>query len=367
MTARGGGARNVSVSESASHGHQPLVELRGVTRTFAYGHGRDRRIIPAVRGISLAIHRAETLALVGESGCGKSTTGSIVMRLLAPDSGRVLYDGVDVTGWQRRRMRSVRSQVQMVFQDPYSSLNPRMSVRDLVSEPLRVLGSYGRRSEVAVREMLARVGLDPHRYVDRRPDALSGGQRQRVGIARALIVNPRVLVLDEPVASLDASVQAQILNLFADLQDELGVSYLFIAHDLSVVRHLASRVAVMYMGAIVETGDAKRLFSAPEHPYTHALLSAIPIDHPRDRGSGGGCITRDEAPDPGNLPSGCAYRTRCYQAKSLCAISAPALPSLESGAACHYPVRRGLADLRRSRNMDPADNKCGKTPMEYNC
>jgi oligopeptide/dipeptide ABC transporter ATP-binding protein len=320
-----------------------VLEVQDLTMDFRRGRGPVTR---AVRGVSFGIREGETLALVGESGCGKSTTARLVAKLMQPTSGRVIYDGVDVTGYSTRRMRPLRPTVQMVFQDSWSALDPRMTCREIVAEPLRVQGSYGRSERGRVDGLLERVGLDG-RYGDRTPGTLSGGQRQRLSIARALALQPRLLVLDEPVSALDASIQAQIVTLFQDLQRDLGIAYLFISHDLAVVRHLADRLAVMYLGQIVEEGLGDAVFGAPRHPYTHGLLSAVPVDHPAARGTGPGRLAVGEPADPTNPPSGCAYRTRCYKAADTCAEHFPVLlgPS-DHREACAFPEARPLAALR---------------------
>ncbi|MEV1294194.1 oligopeptide/dipeptide ABC transporter ATP-binding protein [Pseudonocardia sp. NPDC049635] len=320
-----------------------ILEVQDLTKDFRRGRGPVTR---AVRGVSFTVRQGETLAVVGESGCGKSTTARLVARLMQPTSGRVIYDGVDVTRYSTRRMRPLRPLVQMVFQDSWSALDPRMTCRDIVAEPLRVQGRYGRAERGRVDELLARVGLDG-RYGDRTPATLSGGQRQRLSIARALALEPRLLVLDEPVSALDASIQAQILTLFQDLQRDLGIAYLFISHDLAVVRHLADRLLVMYLGQVVEEGTGDAVFGAPRHPYTHGLLSAVPVDHPSARGQGPGRLAIGEPADPTNPPSGCVYRTRCYRAADSCAETAPVLLGpAEHREACAFPQARSLVELR---------------------
>jgi len=320
-----------------------IVEVQDLTKDFRRGRGPITR---AVRGVSFGIRPGETVALVGESGCGKSTTARLVARLLRPTSGRIVYDGVDVTRWSTHRMRPLRPMVQMVFQDSWSALDPRMTCRDIVAEPLRVQRRYGRAQRDRVDELLARVGLDG-RYGDRKPATLSGGQRQRLSIARALALQPRLLILDEPVSALDASIQAQIVTLFQDLQRDLGIAYLFISHDLAVVRHLADRVLVMYLGQVVEEGLAEAVFGAPRHPYTHGLLAAVPVDHPAARGRGPGRLAIGEPADPMHPPSGCVYRTRCYRVADECAHARPMLLGpADHREACAFPLPRPLAELR---------------------
>ncbi len=293
--------------------------------------------------MSFTVAAGETLAIVGESGSGKSTVARIVLRLLDPTAGRVVLDGDDITKVRGRALRRVRPRMQIVFQDPYSSLDPRMTVQATVAEPLRVAG---RRSEVAtrVREVLDLVGLGPE-LCDRYPHELSGGQRQRVGIARALVLSPELLVLDEPVSALDSSVQAQILNLLVDLQARLGLTYLFISHDLAVVRHVADRVAVMHLGRIVETAPTEALFAAPSHPYTQALLSASPEPDPEVERQRRRIVLRGDLLDASDVPAGCRFRPRCWKATDECAATDPALTVLGGGepgparhqAACLHP------------------------------
>jgi oligopeptide/dipeptide ABC transporter ATP-binding protein len=289
--------------------------------------GRARGAIRAVDDISFALYPGETLALVGESGCGKSTTGKLLLRLIDPTSGRIWFRDREIGAVPERDVRSLRREMQIIFQDPYGSLNPRMTVGAMLEEPLRLHGLY-RRGRVA--ELLGLVGLAPehaHRY----PHEFSGGQRQRIGIARALAVEPKLIVCDEPVSALDVSIQAQVINLLQDLQRRFGLAYVFIAHDLAVVKHIATRVAVMYLGKIVELADKTALFAEPRHPYTRALLSAIPIPDPflvRKR-----VILEGDVPSPYNPPSGCRFRTRCPYARALCSTQ---VPVLENGVACHF-------------------------------
>jgi peptide/nickel transport system ATP-binding protein/oligopeptide transport system ATP-binding protein len=312
----------------------PLLEVEGLVKQFPARGGR----VSAVDGVSLVIERGETLGLVGESGSGKSTVARLVLRLLDPDAGVIRLDGTDVTKRSGRALRDLRRRVQIVFQDPYSSLDPRMSVRATVAEPLRIAGR-GREVGRRVAEVLAQVGLGPE-HEGRYPHELSGGQRQRVGIARALVVEPELLVLDEPVTALDGSIQAQILNLLVQVQRDLGLSYLFIAHDLAVVRHLADRIAVMQLGRVVETASAGALFDQPAHPYTCALLSASPVPDPAIERARRRIVLTGELPDPQFPPSGCRFRTRCPRAAEECASEPP--PELvERGqghpVACWFP------------------------------
>ncbi|MFK4085790.1 ABC transporter ATP-binding protein [Kribbella sp. NPDC020789] len=301
---------------------------------------RAAQTVKAVDGVSLVVRKGETVGLVGESGSGKSTLARVATRLLDPTSGRVEIGGKDVTRFRGRRLRPVRRTVQMVFQDPQASLNPRQSVGTILSTPFRAQGTRPTRAQLI--ELLQKVGLSAE-HLERYPHEFSGGQRQRIGIARALAVSPDLLICDEPVSALDVSVQAQVLNLLADLRDELGLSYVVVAHDLAVVRQVASRVAVMYLGTIVEEGPSDQVYAAPAHPYTKALLSAVPVPEPgvtRDR-----IVLTGDVPTPISPPSGCPFRTRCYKAEDICATERPVLEIVngqtelqrEHKAACYFP------------------------------
>jgi len=315
-----------------------LLEVRGLSKTFRQGGGLlsgPAHSVSAVDDVSFEIAEGETLSLVGESGCGKSTTGRLLVRLIEPSAGQVRFAGEDVTAMAPAALQALRRKVQIIFQDPYGSLNPRMSVRQILDEPLRLnteLDRVGRSRRIA--ELLDQVGL-PARAADRYPHEFSGGQRQRIGIARALSVRPKLLICDEPVSALDVSVQAQVLNLLIELQRELRLSYLFISHDLTVVRLVATRIAVMYLGRIVETAPAQQLFEAPQHPYTRALLSAIPVPDP-DRVPSR-VVLRGELPSPSAPPPGCRFHTRCPEAFAPCNSLRPALlpDTAAHRTACH--------------------------------
>lgn len=324
----------------------PILEVRGLSVSFAVGDGgllrRRAGVVRAVDGVDLHLHARETLGLVGESGCGKTTTGRAILQLQRVTSGQVLYRGQDLVPLTPRAMRPIRRRLQIVFQDPYASLDPRMSVGQIVGEPLRVHRLAGRR-EVTLRagELLEMVGLSPG-HARRYPHELSGGQRQRVGIARALATGPEIVVCDEPISALDVSIQAQIMNLLSDLQARLGVAYLFIAHDIAAVRHMADRVAVMYLGRIVETGPAELVCDAPRHPYTQALLSAVPVPDPVAARARQRVVLLGDMPSPLAPPSGCAFHPRCPFADEPCRTEAPSLVPLGDGreARCHLVTGR---------------------------
>jgi peptide/nickel transport system ATP-binding protein len=320
-----------------------LYEAINVSKRFTVGSrfsAKGKLTVNAVENVSLAVNIGETLGLVGESGCGKSTLGRCLTRLYEISDGRLVFDGDDISRLSLRQMRPLRAKLQMVFQDPSASLNPRRRIRDLIAEPLRIHTKMTKR-EVSTRvaELLTLVGLSPA-HATRFQHEFSGGQRQRIGIARAIAVNPKLIVLDEPVSALDVSVQAQIVNLLADLQEKLHLTYVFIAHDLSVVRQVSTRIAVMYLGSIVEMGNAEDVFSRPAHPYTQALISAVPEPDLKKAGARNRIILTGDVPSPINPPSGCRFHPRCPMAQGRCKIDRPLLTTNTSGnaVACHFPL-----------------------------
>jgi oligopeptide/dipeptide ABC transporter ATP-binding protein len=320
----------------------PILQVEGLVKHYSVTQGvlfkREVGRVKAVDGVDLELRRGETLGVVGESGCGKSTLAKLLLAAERPTAGTVRFDGRDIFALPRRELRALRRRIQMVLQDPYSSLNPRMTVGDIIGEPFAIHPDVAPRGQrrARVKELLELVGLDPD-HVSRYPHQFSGGQRQRVGIARALALKPDVIVCDEPVSALDVSVQAQVMNLLGELQRELGLAYVFIAHDLAAVRHISDRIAVMYLGKVVETGDEAQIYEQPTHPYTQALLSAVPVPDPE------AAVARieleGEPPSPIDPPSGCRFRTRCWKAEDVCAKEEPELIERDGSShpsACHF-------------------------------
>ncbi|MBY8884134.1 dipeptide ABC transporter ATP-binding protein [Streptomyces sp. PTM05] len=334
-------AATVPASPPASD-REPLLKVSGLEKHFPIKKGllqRQSGAVRAVDGIDFDVKPGETLGVVGESGCGKSTMGRLITRLLEPTGGKVEFEGVDITHLGSGKIRPLRRDIQMIFQDPYSSLNPRHTIGTIVGAPFRlqkVQTEFGVKR--AVQDLLELCGLSPEHY-NRYPHEFSGGQRQRIGIARALALRPKMIVADEPVSALDVSIQAQVVNLLDDLQRELGLTYVIIAHDLSVVRHVSDRVAVMYLGKIVELADRDSLYGSPMHPYTNALMSAVPVPDPKRRTQRDRILLTGDVPSPISPPSGCRFHTRCWKAQEVCKVQEPPLVALKTGhqVACHFP------------------------------
>jgi peptide/nickel transport system ATP-binding protein/oligopeptide transport system ATP-binding protein len=318
-----------------------LVEVENLKKYFWVGGGgfRKKEAVRAVDDISFFIKKGETFGLVGESGCGKSTCGKVILRLFDPTDGKICFDGQDITCLNKKEMKKFRREMMIIYQDPFASLDPRMTIGSIIAEPMEVHGLTGSREEKEERvvDLMEKVGLTPDQ-MNRYPHEFSGGQRQRIGIARALVTNPKFIVADEPVSALDVSIQAQIINLLRDLQKELHIAYLFIAHDLSVIKHISDRIAVMYLGKIVEMTSKKELFDNPLHPYTEALLSSVPIPNPKMRRKKKRSILMEDVPSPINPPSGCRFRTRCSKARDVCKEKEPELVEIdrEHFVACHF-------------------------------
>jgi len=341
---------------------EPILKVEGLVKYFPITQGIvfKKKIgdVKAVDDVSFELYPGETLGLVGESGCGKTTTARTILRLEEPTAGAAYYDGREIFSMSKKEMRDLRKEISVIFQDPYASLNPRMTVGNIISEPWTIHGMVPKKDRrKKTQELLEVVGLNPN-HINRYPHQFSGGQRQRVGVARALAVEPSIIIADEPVSALDVSVQAQVVNLLEDIQDEFGIAYLFIAHDLSVVRHLCDRIAVMYLGKIVEQGDEFGVYDNTAHPYTQALLSAVPVPDPAGRADRTRIVLEGDVPSPANPPSGCRFRTRCWKAQGVCADEVPELIDRGQGhpVACYFPQVEFAEEVpSESRGLDTSD------------
>jgi oligopeptide/dipeptide ABC transporter ATP-binding protein len=348
---------------------EPLIEVRNLVKHFPITQGiiLQRRVgaVKAVDDISFSVDKGETLGIVGETGCGKSTTARLLVRLLDPTSGQVLLDGEDISAHKGDALKALHRQVQMIFQDPYSSLNPRKRVGSIISDPFVIHGLHSGEGErkKKVQELMDRVGLNPEHY-NRYPHEFSGGQRQRIGVARAIALEPKLLIADEPVSALDVSIQAQVLNLLRGLQRDLGLTLIFIAHDLSVVRHMCDRVAVMYLGKLVELAPNEALYSFPRHPYTGALLNAVPVPDPTGQRKERNLLTGD-VPSPANPPLACRFHTRCPKAQEKCSVDEPMLEDMGSGtiAACHYPLSEDEVKLQLPKALAARTDQISKSDV----